>query len=244
MLAGRKPDISPLARCVPEDFYLAEFRSLYHLIQTLEITDLWSTHLFSQAVREARTQRVGERLKEQLAVQTIDLPQALFDQVVEGVAVTGSDLYLREGSDVTLLFQLRNPDLFKDRMDAFLKESQKSHADARASKGEYLGVPYVHLTTPRRDLHVFSAYPRPDLHVRSNSLAALRRVLEAVQGKGVRRLGETAEYAYIRTLMPRGAEEEDGFIYLSDPDAARGRGGGRLYLPVRPLYPQGGRAEE
>src|SRR5262249_26328521 len=51
---------------------------------------------------------------------------------------------------------------------------------------------------------------------------AFQRVLEAVQGKqadgkAVRRLGETLEFAYIRTLMPRGAKEEDGFIYLSDP---------------------------
>src|SRR5205085_4421156 len=51
---------------------------------------------------------------------------------------------------------------------------------------------------------------------------ALRRVLEAVQGKNadgkpVRRLGDTDEYRYIRTLLPPGAPEEDGLIYLSDP---------------------------
>src|SRR5205823_14570947 len=50
----------------------------------------------------------------------------------------------------------------------------------------------------------------------------LRRVLEAVRGraedgKPVRRLGESAEFKYVRTLMPRGAKEEDGFVYLSDP---------------------------
>ncbi|MBM4047644.1 MAG: hypothetical protein FJ279_21265 [Planctomycetes bacterium] len=33
----------------------------------------------------------------------------------------------------------------------------------------------------------------------------------------MRRLGDSLEFAYIRTLMPRGAAEEDGFIYLSDP---------------------------
>ncbi len=33
----------------------------------------------------------------------------------------------------------------------------------------------------------------------------------------VRRLGDTAEFAYIRTLLPEAAKEETGFIYLSDP---------------------------
>ena len=31
------------------------------------------------------------------------------------------------------------------------------------------------------------------------------------------RLGESSEFKYIRTLMPRGDRREDGFVYLSDP---------------------------
>ena len=50
----------------------------------------------------------------------------------------------------------------------------------------------------------------------------MQRVLAAIAGKGadgkpVRRLADTDEFKYIRHLMPRGAAEEDGFIYLSDP---------------------------
>ena len=37
MLAGRKPAISSLARCVPEDFYLVEFRSLSKLLRNTSI---------------------------------------------------------------------------------------------------------------------------------------------------------------------------------------------------------------
>jgi hypothetical protein len=237
MLAGREPDVSPLARCVPDDFYFAEFRSVSSLIEALQISDLWSTHLYGQAAREARTQRAGERLQEQLAVPTGDVLRPFYDRAVAEVAVTGSDLYLREGSDVTVIFRLKRPGLFKARMDAARKEAEKSHPGCRASEGEYLGVPYVHLSTPRRDLHVFAAYPRADLHVRSNSLPALRRIVEAVRGrdaagKKVRRLGETPEFAYIRTLLPRGAEEEDGLIYLSDPFIRR-QVGPRLKLAER-----------
>ena len=237
MLAGRKPDISPLARCVPDDFYFAEFRSVNRLLEALEISDLWSTHLYNQAAREARSQRVGERLKEQLAVHNNEVLRSFSDRVVEAVAVTGSDLYLREGSDVTLIFQLKQPRPFKARMDALLKEAAKSHPNSRTSTGEYLGVPYVHVGTPERGLHVFSAYPRADLHVRSNSLTALRRIIEAIQGRDakgnkVRRLGDTLEFAYLRTLLPRGAKEEDGLIYLSDP-FIRHQVGPRLKLTER-----------
>lgn len=188
----------------------------------MDVGDLWGRHLLNQATQEARTLLVGERLKAQLAVETNRLLRPFYDVVVEEVAVTGSDLFLAEGSDVTLLFRIKQPELFKARMDGFLANAEKARSNVRRSSGEYLGIPYVQLTTPDRSVHVFSAYPRPELHVRSNSLVALQRVLEAIQGKTpnggpVQRLGETKEFAYIRTLLPEGAKEEDGLVYLSDP---------------------------
>ena len=223
MLAGRKPEISQLSQYVPEDFYLVEFRSLSKLLQMMDTSDLWGTHLFNQAYREARTQNVGERIKRQLALETEATLRPFYDLVVKEVAVTGSDPFAREGSDVTILFQLKQPEIFKARMESFLVNAEKAHADAKRSTGQILGVDYVQLETPDREVSVFAADPAPDIHVRSNSKAALARVIEAIKGKSVdgqpvRRLGETAEFAYIRTLMPHDAKElEDGLIYMSDP---------------------------
>ncbi|HMC89933.1 MAG TPA: DUF1559 domain-containing protein, partial [Gemmataceae bacterium] len=226
MLRGKKPEISPLARFVPEEFYFAEFHSLNKLLEALDVSDLWGRHLFNQATQEARTQLAGERLKAQLAVETNRLLRPVYDLVVEEVAVAGSDLFLAEGSDVSLLFRFKQPDVFKARMDGFLAHAEKAHPDVRRQQGEYLGIEYTHLSTPDRALHVYSAYPAPGLHLRSNSQVAFRRILEVIQGKPanggpVRSLGNTSEFAYIRTLLPRGAKEEDGFIYLSDPFVRR-----------------------
>lgn len=222
MLAGRKPEISTLAQYVPEDFYLVEFRSLSKLLQAMDASDLWGTHLFNQAYREARTHGVGERIKRQLALKTEPALRPFYDLVVREVAVTGSDPFAREGSDVTILFQVKQPEIFKARMEGFMADAMKQHADARRAEGSFMGVSFVQMETPDRALSVYSADPAPDIHIRSNSRAALERVIEAIKGRradgqAVRRLGETAEFAYIRTLMPRGAKEEDGLIYLSDP---------------------------
>ncbi|HEV3261135.1 MAG TPA: hypothetical protein VG013_30060, partial [Gemmataceae bacterium] len=237
MLAGKKPAISPLARSVPDDYYFIEFHSLSKLLEAMEISDLWGTHLFDQAVHEARSQKAGDRLKKQLVVETSAVLRPFYDLVVREVAVTGSDLFAREGSDVTLLFRFKQPDVFKSRMDGFLANAEKALPGVRRTTGKYLDVAYVHLETPDRDVNVYSAYAEPDLHVRSNSEAAFRRVLEAIHGKtaagkAVRRLGDTSEFAYIRTLLPRGAKQEDGFVYLSDP-FIRHMVGARLKLTER-----------
>lgn len=222
MLGEKKPDIGPMARMVPEDFYFVEFRSLNKLLDLLDEGDLWSLQLFDQTRRDARTQRVGERLRQQLAVKTDRLLRPFYDGVVAEVALTGSDPFLAEGSDVTLLFRAKQADVLKKRMDGFLEDAMKARPSAKRTEGQYLGFPYVHVSTPERDIHTFSAYPQPGLHVRSNSKTAFFHVLDAIKGrapdgKPVRRLGDSTEFAYIRTLMPRGAKEEDGFIYLSDP---------------------------
>jgi hypothetical protein len=222
ILNGRKPQITALARCVPADFYFIEFHSPDKLLGAIEASDLWGRHLFSQTWQEARSQLFAERLKQQLAVETNPLLRPFYNAVVSDMAVSGSDLYAREGSDVTLLFRFKQPELFQTRMNSFLTDAAKSHADARRSEGEHQGVRYVEVSTPDRSVHVFSAYPEPDLHIRSNSRHGLERVIDAIKGKdaggqAVIRLGDTDEFAYIRTLMPEGAPEEDGFIYLSDP---------------------------
>lgn len=221
MLAGRTPEISPLARAVPEDFYFAEFRTLTKMLEAYDAGDLWGAHLFNQAFREAQTLSVGERLKKQLAIEADPAMRPFYDLVVEDVAVTGSDLFAREGSDVTLLFRVKQPLLFNGKMEGFLDTVVRARPDARRTTGQYLGVEFVQLMTPERDVSVISADPEPGLHVRSNSMAAFRRVVAAIKGRdeagrAVRRLGDATEFAYIRTLMPRGDAREDGFVYLSD----------------------------
>ncbi len=220
--AADYPRVGRLSRCVPEDFYFVEFRSLPRLLDTLDVTSLWSTHLFSQAFQEARTSDISSRIQTQLALEVSPALKPFLDLAVEEVAVTGSDLYVREGSDVTMIFRFKQPANFRPRMDDMLARAGKNRPDVRRIAGQYLGVEFVHLETPDRSVNVYSAYPAGDLHVRSNSRVGFERVLQAVlgrtaQGQPVRRLGETDEFSYIRTLMPRGAPEEDGFIYLSDP---------------------------
>jgi hypothetical protein len=213
MLAGKKPAISLLAQSVPEDYYFAEFRSLTKLLDAIDAGDLWGKYFFNQAEQEARSQRIGERLKKQLVMETNVLLRPIYDSVVESVAVTGSDAFVAEGADVTMIFRYKQEELFKARMDGFLANAAKSRHDAKRTSGTHQGIAFVHVETPDRTIHVYSAYPKPMMHVRSNSRVAFERVLatilgETADGKPVRRLGDTKEFAYIRTLMPQGRQRK------------------------------------
>lgn len=221
-VTGKRPEVSPLALAVPEDQYFVRFDSVEKLLQVAELGDRWGAHMFAQTIGNATTALTSSRLKTQLAIQTDPLTRPFYDMVVDSFAMAGSDLCFRAGTDTTVLFAVKQPKVFRLRMDSFLAAAEQANEEATRTTGKVLGVDYVHVATPDRSVHVFSAYPSPDLHVRSNSKVALTRVIAAVlgmriDGKAVPRLGDSTEFKYIRTLMPLGAEEEDGFIYLSDP---------------------------
>lgn len=83
MLAGRQPEFSSLAACVPEDQYYVRFESVARLLEVLDLSDLWGAHLFSQTSRQAHTSMATERLLAQLALETSDLLRPLYDTVVQ-----------------------------------------------------------------------------------------------------------------------------------------------------------------
>jgi hypothetical protein len=212
LLGDKAPTVSPLSRCVPADFYLAEFRSLDRLARVLDASRSWLHFLQVQSVQDATARPVRRRLQQQLV---FDVEDRALPPLVEQVAVTGSDPFLGEGSDVTLLIQLR-----PEAMDAFRSRTERGLSAAEAQPGagrsaeKYLDMDYAYVGTADRRINAYAVtLPNQRLHIRSNSRAALHRVLDAVRGKATS-LGDTDEYRYIRMQMPAGANEEDGLIYL------------------------------
>ncbi len=211
LLTSEKPAVSLLSRCVPADFYFAEFRSIERLAATLDAGRAWLAFLSVQTAQDATPLPWRRRLEQQLVFQADD--RAL-QPLVEQVAVTGSDPFLAEGSDVTVLVRLR-----ADTIDAFRRRTERSLADAAAQPGagqspdKYRGIDYVYVATADHRLSAYAATLKSKgVHIRSNSRIALERVIDAALGESG--LGATPEFQYIRTQLPLGDNEEDGLVYV------------------------------
>ncbi len=217
MLAEQTPAVSALSHSVPADFFFVEADSVTKLLELKDVADIWGQHAFTQSTETAHRQLTVDRLLEQLAINADGPLRPFYDSAVSRIAITGSDLFFRSGTDVSLLFEVKQRVLFRARMELFLQAAAQQHPDARRSEGTLNGVPYTQLSTPDRRVHVLEAELAPNLFVRTNSLAALRRIVEVRRGQNAAQpLGETLEFQYIRTLMETDAEDEDVFVYLSD----------------------------
>lgn len=209
---------SSLAAVVPADFWFAEFHSLSRLLELAQVAMPWAQQLPPQLGRPARSANGGNRLRQQLLLEDNPLLRPVLDFFVGEAAFAGSSLPMDDAPDQVVLFRLKQPDLVRPRLDDALK--RLAPAGAQRTEGTYRGIPYVELTMPDRAVHVYWAYPKPDLHVRSNSKVSFERVLDVILGPAqdhepVPRLLDQPDCIAARARLTE-RSKDDGFVFLSE----------------------------
>jgi hypothetical protein len=215
MMAGKKPAAEPLADLVPHDNYYIAFKSIRKFIEFGELLDQWGTNVSRAYEVNSRDHRMKQRYEQQLCLRSTRLGKTLGPLVIRGVAITGSDPYLRDGSDVTVIFQVKDRGLFLAAVEGFLKEARRKFgARLKEGKSTHQDIPVESYVTRLRQVSLHRAM-FGEYVVYSNSPVALRRVLDAHKGK-IKRLSEVLDFQYMRTIFRADDRTEDGFAYLSD----------------------------
>ncbi len=222
MLGARNPTVGLLPKSVPEDFLFVRFDSLSYLTRVLSLSDQFGSYAVNQVTQDARTQALPARLMKQLAFELSPDAITHLDPTIQDIAIVSSDVFFSEGTDVSVLLELKDREAFLRQVDSSRQSFVSAVQSVERTQGELLGVPYVQWSNADRTIHAIEAEPKPNLYIRSNSVVALGRILSAIQGKDKNgkpapNLGDSDEFKYIRTLMPQGAPEENGWIYMSDP---------------------------
>ena len=215
MIGERKPAPEPLAKWVPEDNYYIRFRSLQKALALGDWLDLWGANLLSAYDYRMRDHRLRERYERQLCLPLERLAQALPADLVTELAVTGSDPYLIDGSDLTVIFHVSDAKRFGDILQPLIDEARQANKGRwRAASEDYGHAQIESFTTPLREVSLHRT-TMGDFVVLSNSPAGLRRVLDT-RSKKVRPLSESLDFRYMRTCFRVDDPEEDGFGFLPD----------------------------
>ncbi len=216
MRAGAEPRYSELARLVPENFYYARFGRLDAALELLELGQRWGGSLLGIARPVSRTHRVAERTLEQWCLTKDALRQLADSGAIRELAVIGSDPYFEDGTDVTLILDVADDELFRDAIDPSIGSFEEGAPGALHDERNVEGVPVERLITPDRRLSMHLCHI-DRYWIFSNSLEALRRVLQTRAGQRPA-LADAADFQYMRAVIyPLEEDSEDGFVYLSDP---------------------------
>ena len=202
-----------LAAAAPADFWYARFESLPLFLRLLGEADRWVTPLVQLLQQNPEDRRLTLRYETQLGVVRGELAKILGPAAVGQVAVVGSDPYIREGTDITLIFEIRQATLFNAEIDRYLQQ-HTSRIEALGSSIEtrtrdHQGVTITSTLGSKGQLRQERAMVG-DLALLSNSPRAIERVLDTIAGRHAR-LSESADFRYMRARDP-GSHQFTAFL--------------------------------
>jgi hypothetical protein len=219
LIQDAKPALDPLAAFVPADQHVIFFPSFQAMVQMIDEADANGTPVLQLLEPRSEDADSRGRYQKQLCLGLSEISRLLGPQVVASVAFTGSDPFLRVGTDVAVVFEARNPELLRTHLAAQQKAAQLANADAKTVKGEIAGVPFAGVVSSDRSVCSYMASVSNFVLV-SNSRLQLETLLQVAKG-GAASLSSQNEYVFFRHRYPRSDPGETAFVVLTDATIRR-----------------------
>jgi hypothetical protein len=207
---GKQPPSEPLASAVPADFYFVRARSFIAFTELLSYIEGLGAPAADAFERAESARGSLLRYLTELGVETSDLSRVLGPEVVEDFALTGSDPYLHQGSDLTLVFRVKSPTPFRAALAKALATHGVAHGGTQASTFRHEGVEVDVARSPDGRVRQHRASVQ-GFELVSNSPSAMRRVISAVLGKAPR-LADELDFRYMTARDAEVAAELFAFI--------------------------------
>ena len=225
-VAGLDPALDPLAHAIPEDQHGLFFPSFEAFLAVLAEGERQGAQWYQIAEPSSEDLDVRGRYERQMCLPLGGLAETLGPVAIRSLALTGSDPFLRTGTDLAVVFESAVPGLL---VEFVASEQQRSVAaqtapSSRAEHGSFdLGegqdpVEWRAALSADDALRSYVARVGDTVAV-SNSLPQLERVVRACAGSQAS-LARSDEYAFFRARYPRG-EGESAFLILTDATIRR-----------------------
>ncbi len=210
---GSEPAPSALAVAVPENQYFLHFRSAAAADELFAALGDWGRYVQPLVSAYARDDSLLRKFERQLTLDRDELKQLFKDGALSELALTGSDLALASGTDVSIVLRIGDAARFDA---AFARWRGAATAAGTVTqrdfnyRGETVSVAY----SDDRTISSFAVRSN-DVAIISNSHVTLRRMVDALVGSA-RRLCDAPDYRYATCLLPPADEDGSGYFFASD----------------------------
>ncbi len=233
MLKGRKSEAFPLAeRCasmrtaslehpcselaasVPPDWFYAHFSSLTRALDFGDYLNQTGGAFYNRFSDAPVDSALKKRIMAQLAIVENKEARIFYDSVIDEMAMVSSDFFFGMGTDVSLIFKLKQKMLFETTIKMYRSKYLKEVSGAREESLKIENATVHFIASPDNRLRSL-LYMEGDIAIISNSPVALARLIRVAQKKEAA-LAALDEFKYMRSVYTASRETEDGFIYFSD----------------------------
>jgi hypothetical protein len=194
------PPPEPLATLIPAEFYYLRARDLAALESVLETLETWGNVADKLVDGSIADDQIVTRYETALGVRRGALVQLLGGTAVGEVALAGSDVYLPEGSDLSLVLEVRTQPLVDTALATGLSARAAGHGEVTETTRIHGGV------TVRESRTADGAVRRQRADVGgrtivSTSAVALDRILDTLAGQHPR-LSDEPDFQHMMARDP------------------------------------------
>jgi hypothetical protein len=209
---GKAAPEEALARATPADFYFVRSREVAKLFDLIDELEEWGQPLADWIDGHAQRRDTFERYQIELGLARTGLASILGPRLVSELALVGSDPYVHQGTDITLIIRPKEQRLFTAALGAMLATHSLSHGGTTASSFVHEGVTVnIERSADGRVRRHWAS--SGGLEIVSNSANAIRRVLSTVSKKAPS-LADEPDFRYL--LARDAGTAEDVLAYAGD----------------------------
>lgn len=216
LLAGARPTLDPLAKCIPADQYAVFFPSLSAAVAVVDEIAERGAPLGRFALGRSEDEPLQQRYERQLCLSLAAVARQLGTDAVGSAALTSSDpySYFFTGTDVAVLLECNEPAALKTLLLSEAAASAAQEGIAKPVSGQTGGIAWSGFLSPDRRVSCYIAALAGAVVV-TNSPAQLEKLVQVERGDSP----STAvldEFKFFRVRYPRGAADETALVFLSD----------------------------
>ncbi|MFH0944665.1 MAG: hypothetical protein V2A76_05655, partial [Planctomycetota bacterium] len=218
-LGNEEVRVDPLAAFLPADQHALFFPSFLALLQVVDEVERSGTPIVQMVEEAAVSALTRKRYERQLCLQLNALTRKIGPLLIQSVALTGSDPYLRTGSDVAVLFQSSNPEALMSLLEASQLAARETNPTVETVSGKVESLSYRGVRSEDRSISSLMAR-EGDVVLVTNSVVQLR-AFQQVRAGGREALAGLDEYSFFRKRYPVGSAGESAFLMLTDATIRR-----------------------
>ncbi|MGC4067492.1 MAG: hypothetical protein QM784_23155 [Polyangiaceae bacterium] len=209
-----EPVLSPLSRDLPQDTLSMEFATVRDLVRLPR----WIDQNFDEIGRALEGQpghyRLVERYREQLLVQPTKIAEQLGQVAAGAVALVVGDPYLREGTDVSLVFEVKQRDVLETVLTRYVVEAREADPTLETKTSTIEGVEVTLHENSTGSVRRYQAFVGSRLFL-SNSAGRMAQLLRIAAGKSPS-LAVSEDYRWSRRETPFDGARERGYLFFGD----------------------------
>lgn len=197
--APAQTETEPLASRVPPECFYLRFGSFNNYVWFQDLSTRFGGDISQAVLMRGFNHEASARMEKMLAAKMTTLAKMFGDKIIQDMAVIGSDLYMKEGASLGVVFQSNNSGLLSSTIESDRRSVAARNDDASVRKVTIANRSVSFLSTPDNRIRSFMVQDGNFVFV-TTSETLMRRFLEV--GSGDRSLAQVDAFRWARTWMP------------------------------------------